>query len=230
MSLTHLKTISNSRRNPTADCRNDPICPRVNRLNGFQFLMGPRWIFLEQFQNLKHFMGLFDPNIDKGSRINGQNTLLKKTKKTKNQWYACSSYLSPFYFFTLCFARRLTWTCYDNNNNNNRGHCCVWTWRIWHLKTVWCGRPWDHSTLFHGVLVHQSRMRPGPKTLEACLNDVDKTFSLSGNGLTWICIPSCKQLCLPRRKNTEISTFPVFCCPHPSLFSMLSSPVWIKQI
>lgn len=26
-------------------------------------------------------MGPFDPNIEKGSRINGQNTLLKKPKK-----------------------------------------------------------------------------------------------------------------------------------------------------
>lgn len=169
-------------------------------------------------------MGLFDPNIEKGSRINGQNTLLKKPKK--NQKINGTRAVKPFLFLHTMLCTKLDLNLLWQQQQERSLLC--WTWRIWHLKTVWCRRPWDHSTLFHRVLVHQSRMRPGPKTLEACLNGVDKTFSLSG--LTWICIPSCKQLCLPRRKKTEISTFPVFCCPHPSLFSILLSPVWIKQI
>lgn len=199
------KTISNSWRNPTADYRKDPIANIYiqESIEWFSVSDGSQMNFLEQFKNLKHFMGLFDPNIEKGSRINEQNTLRKKKKQNKKSTVRVQFLLKPFLFLHTALHDAWLELVMTTTTREVIAVLDIHTYDIYKLCYVDA-----HETIvvyIHSVLVHQSQMRPGPETLEACLNGVDKTFSLSGNGLTWICIPSCKQLCLSRRQNTQKS-------------------------
>lgn len=103
------KTISNSWRNPTADYRKDPIANIYiqESIEWFSVSDGSQMNFLEQFKNLKHFMGLFDPNIEKGSRINEQNTLRKKKKQNKKSTVRVQFLLKPFLFLhTMLYTTR----------------------------------------------------------------------------------------------------------------------------
>lgn len=76
-------------------------------------------------------MGLIDPNIEKGSRINEQNTLRKKKNQNKKSTVRVQFLLKPFLFLhTMLYTTRdlnLLW------QQQQERSLLYWTWRIWHL-------------------------------------------------------------------------------------------------
>lgn len=98
------KTISNSRRNPTANYGKDPIANIYiqESIEWFSVSDGSQMNFLEQFKNLKHFMGLFDPNIEKGSLSE------RKKKQNKKSTVRVQFLLKPF-FISSHYALHDAW-------------------------------------------------------------------------------------------------------------------------
>lgn len=175
------------------------------------------WDSLDQFQQTP--VSLSSGRSQFGRWIDGwikmQDGLLKK-KKNQINCMLVLPFEALFYFlfphsklFTAC------WTFYDYIKGGHRcaahGGCGVWEQRD-------AQEPWQCGTLFHRVSAHQSQMGFGPEKLLACLNGVDKTFSLSSNGLAWLCVQSCQQRC-PSKTSRNFPSL-LF-----SSFSLLWSPV-----